>query len=212
MSKLQPILYPIIKWWHKNPKYINHIGIRLKLYPTVFHPILYGSTNVFLNYAKKQNLANKNVLELGAGSGFFTFYLAKNFQTKAFASDINPKAVIGLKENNQSLNLNVKVYHSNLFDDIPPRHFDYIFINPPYYQGTAKTADELAFYAGDSLQYFQKLFSQLSSILFEKCFMILSENSPNDKILEIATLNNVKFKLKETIVSKGEKFLIYFFE
>jgi len=212
VSKFQPILYPIIKWWYKKPRVINHQGIRLKLYPTVFHPKLYGSTNVFLQFANNLNLKEKSVLELGAGSGFFTFYLAKNHQTIAFASDINPKAIQGLKENSNSLNLNVKVFQSNLFDDIPNKHFDCIFINPPYYQGNAKSPDELAFYAGDELQYFIKLFDQIKSVNYQKCYMILSENAPIASIIKMVVQHDIGNEVVKTTFKKGEKYFIYLFD
>jgi tRNA1(Val) A37 N6-methylase TrmN6 len=51
------------------------------------------------------------------------------------------------------------VIQSDLFAAIPQRIFDWIVINPPYFQGNPQTLGEQAWYAGDRYQFFEGLFS-----------------------------------------------------
>lgn len=186
-------------------------GLDLKILPSVFHPVLYLSTEIFLDYIIDLKLHNVKVLELGTGNGLISIYLAKHFQVAVHSSDINQTAIQGLNENAAKYNLDIKTYTSDLFDDLPKISFDYIFINPPFYQKKIEDNSTYAFYAGEDLEYFHKLFLQLSVEHLDetKVLFILSENAVIDKIKAVAKNYGLEFILKKDIHKKGELFLIY---
>ncbi len=106
---------------------------------------------------------------------------------------------------------NVEVVHSDLFDDIPNRRYDYIIINPPYYKKTPSSEKEFAWFGGDDFQYFRKLFSQLGNNFYEntRAIMVISDEADLEMIKSIAA--EYKFLLEEVFHKKtwGENHFIY---
>ncbi len=207
----QPIIYKIIKWHYRKPRRFSKRGIDMVLYPSVFHPSLYLSTDIFLDFILNLNLNNGNTLELGCGNGLISLYLAKHTDMKIYASDINPQAVEGISENAKRNNVVINAIHSDLFDKIESMHFDFIFINPPFYKAPVKAVNEHAFYAGQNLEYFEKLFSQLNvrKKSVGKTYMILSENAATKEIVKIAQKYRIKVDQVHQQQSNREWFYIY---
>lgn len=211
LHKFQPILYRIIKWHYRKPRIVKKRGLSIKLYPSVFHPSFYLSTDIFLDWILTLDLKDKSALELGAGNGFISLYLAKFEGLKMLASDINDIAVKGLKENAQRNEVLLEVYHSDLFKEIPQKPIDYIFINPPFYNKSVSSKEEYAFFCGADFEYFKAFFPQIKAYLAQssQVWMILSNTAPEHKIEEIANENDI---LLESVFSKAknsELFSIY---
>ncbi len=145
--------------------------------PGVFHPGLFFSTKLLIEYISKYNLKDKNVLELGAGSGLISVYCAK-LKANVTASDINPIAVENINQNEKLNSVNIKVVESDLFDRIETKEFNYIIINPPYYPKNPNNEEELAWFCGNDFQYFRKLFDQMGNYVNSdsKIIMVLSED------------------------------------
>lgn len=199
---LKRLLFPILSRWYqransKTSVYRKH-GLELKLLPGVFHPGLFLSTGILIDFIKRGNLAGKQLLELGAGSGLISFF-AQQKGAQVTATDINPQALEGLRYNAEHNQLPITVLESDLLDRIDPDNFDLIIINPPYYPKSPSDFREAAFFCGKDFEYFRKLFRQLdekhqrseTSIL-----MILSEDCDIESIRKIAhshhyTLNEV---------------------
>lgn len=156
------------------------------------------------------DLNQKYLLELGAGSGLISIYSAKKgaFVT---ASDISLTAVHNIEKNSKMNDASVEVVHSDLFDGIPQRRYDYIIINPPYYKKSPSSEKEFAWFGGDDFQYFRKLFSQIGSFIFENTnvIMVLSDDTEIDMIKSIA--QDSKFTMKEVLRKKiwGEEHFIF---
>lgn len=195
LKKGQPILYFLIKKYYSIPRRINKRGIKIQLLPTVFHPSIYKSTDVLLDFLLTQPIANKNILELGAGNGLISLFLSKFKNCNVTATDINPNAIKGLEESQVLNDVQLEVLESNLFDKIPLQSFDYILVNPPFYAKTPKTDDEYAFYCGVNFEYFQQFYFQLQKFLMPNtiCYLILSNNAPIPAIHSIAENFNLKF-------------------
>lgn len=201
MRKLiKKIVHPVLrKWYEKNnnkSRIYSKDNISITIFPGVFHPGYFLSTNIFIEFLKQKKLHGKRVLELGAGSGFISFYLAKYNQTIPTATDINQNALKGLKHNNDNLNIDLSVIASDLFDSISPNDFDYIIINPPYYPQNAKTEAEQAFFCGSDFDYFKKLFTQLKTLWNNEStiYMILSEDCKIDTIKSLGKEKGIQLK------------------
>ena len=155
------------------------------LKPTVFHPSLYLTTETLLNYLLTLELNDKSVLELGCGSGAISLVLQSKKTITSYASDINQSAIDGLKDNCATHGLNIKTFHSDLFDSIPDIDIDVIILNPPFFNNGISSADEYAFNTGEDFQYFKKLSKQLIERKHHivEIYMILTDKCDLENIL-----------------------------
>lgn len=197
------------KYLSKERKY-NYKGISIVVFPGVFHPGFFFSTKILLGYIGKINVHQKYCLELGAGTGIISIFASKR-GAFATASDISLTAVYNIEKNVKMTDANVEVVHSDLFDEIPHRRYDYIIINPPYYKKNPSSEKELAWFGGDDFQYFRKLFFQLGNNFYENTnvIMVLSDEADLEMIKSIAS--EYKFLMKEVFHKKmwGENHFIY---
>jgi release factor glutamine methyltransferase len=204
------ILYPASEKYLSKERSYKYKDVTVTVFPGVFHPGFFFSTKILLKYLESLELHKKYVLELGAGTGLISIYAAKRggFVT---ASDISLTAVYNIEKNVKMTDANVEVVHSDLFDDIPNRRYDYILINPPYYKKTPSSEKEFAWFGGDDFQYFRKLFSQLSNNFYENtnALMVISDEADLEMIKSIA--GEYKFSMEEVFHKKtwGENHFIY---
>ena len=204
------ILYPISESYLSKERHYKYKNINIVVFPGVFHPGLFFSTKFLLNYLESIDLKQKYILELGAGSGLISIYSAKK---NAFvtASDISLTAIYNIEKNSKMNDAYVEVVHSDLFDDIPQKRFDYIIINPPYYKKTPTSEKEFAWHGGDDFQYFRKLFAQLGNFIYENTnvIMVLSDDTEIEMIKSIAA--DFRFIMQEELRKKiwGEEHYIY---
>ena len=204
------VLYPASEKYLSKERNYTYKDITVTVFPGVFHPGFFFSTKILLKYIEKIELTKKYVLELGAGTGLISMFAAKRggFVT---ASDISLTAVYNIEKNVKMTDANVEIVHSDLFDDIPHRRYDYIIVNPPYYKKTPSSEKEFAWFGGDDFQYFRKLFSQLGNNFYENtnALMVLSDEADLEMIKSIAA--EYKFLLKEVFHKKmwGENHFIY---
>lgn len=150
----------LVKYLSKTRTY-TYKGITLEIPPQVFHPGFFFSTKLLLRYIAKENLHQKQFLELGAGSGLLGIYAAKK-GAHVVASDISPVAIECLRSNADENSVDLEVICSDLFDNIPRKAFDMIVINPPYYKKKPSVVSEYAWYCGENGEYFQMLFRDLA--------------------------------------------------
>ncbi|MVM30917.1 methyltransferase [Spirosoma sp. HMF4905] len=199
------VLIPATKYYLSKERKIALAGLEIKVPPGVFHPTLFSSTKLLLEFVNSQPVLGLKVLELGAGSGLLAVDMARN-GALVTASDINPIACATVRENARINDVVVNVVHSDLFDQFVDQLFDLILINPPYYPKTPKTDAEKAWFCGDDYEYFKKLFSQLAHFLSKTGYamMILSEDCNLKKIHQLATEKGYKWQSFSTIKKNGE--------
>ena len=152
-------------------------GLRLHIPAGVFHPGIYFSTPIFLDFLQAIPLQGKTVLDMGTGSGALALFAAKK-KAQVTAADIHPLAVETAQKNAQNMGLSLTVLLSDLFNEVPPYPFDYVLANPPYYPHNPKNNTEAAFFAGENLHYFERFFSKAGLFLQKNgiIYMILSED------------------------------------
>jgi len=197
-SFLKKLLFPVLKSvyniYSSKERSYSYKGIDVRVMPGVFHPGLFFSTKLLIEYISKYDLNDKNVLELGAGSGLISVYCAK-LKANVTASDINPIAVENINQNSKLNSVIINVVESDLFDRIETKEFDYIIINPPYYPKNPYNEEELAWFCGNDFQYFRKLFAQIGIYINSdsKIIMVLSEDCDIEMIKKIGEQSHFIF-------------------
>jgi release factor glutamine methyltransferase len=213
---------PLYRRWAlrhiREERHFTFQGLRLKVPPGVFHPGIFFSSPIFVGFLQQFDFQAKKVLDIGTGSGLLALVAAKK-GAMVTALDILPQAVATALENARSNGLPLQALESDLLDQLPPQPFDFILINPPYYPKKPQNLREHAFFAGENLEYFEKLFAQLPAYLNPRnapepspndtrIWLVLSEDCALDRISEIAARNG--FLLQSVFEQRkwGERFLI----
>ncbi|MCC6463684.1 MAG: methyltransferase [Saprospiraceae bacterium] len=182
---------PLYRLWAlrfiRRERVFRHGRLQLRVPPGVFHPGIFFSTPIFLDFLQNIDFQNKKTLDVGTGSGALALFAAQKGAVVT-ALDINPLAVQTTRNNAQALGLSVTLWRSDLLESLPMQQFDVVLINPPSYPKKPENAAEHAFFAGENLSYFEKLFCQLPPFLGpeSKGWMILSEDCDLRTIQEIA--------------------------
>jgi release factor glutamine methyltransferase len=107
------------------------------------------------------------------------------------ATDISKKAVENTRKNAELHEQLVRIIESDMFNSIPQESFDFIIVNPPYYNNNPKTEADLAWYCGTDFEYFSEFFSGLGKYANgnSNVIMILSEDCIIARIRSIAEKN-----------------------
>ena len=207
---LSPILRKLAKVYTSKERGFSFKEIRVRIEPGVFHPGLFISTRILLNFAEKLKLKDKFFLELGAGSGIISILAARK-GANVYASDISSIAVENIKLNAISNKTQITVIKSDLFENIPEQQFDFIIVNPPYYQKDPETEEEYAWFCGSNYEFFTNLFSNMQHYINSnsKVFIILSEVCNIKKIKSIGESRGFKWKIELEKSVWGEKNFIY---
>lgn len=148
---------PWVQWYLRKPRRFRFRDVELMIQPQVFHPGMFYSTRFLVEYLDGFDLRSKSLWELGCGSGLISILAAKR-GASVTASDSNPTAIEQLRRDALKNRVTLDAIQSDLFAAIPQRVFDWIVINPPYFQGNPQTPGEQAWYAGDRYQFFEGLF------------------------------------------------------
>lgn len=207
---LQTLFWKLYRWYFSKPRWYKYDGLFIRVLPTVFHPGWFISTHVLLQFLLQDDLKNKRVLELGAGSGLIGLAAAKAGALVTL-SDINPHAIEAMKQSSEKNNIPLILLESDLFHKIPVQGFDYIVINPPYFPREPKDLWESAFFCGSDFQYFKSLFAQIHPILEinTKTYLILNEYCAIKQIKEIAGINQLELELVSEKRKSGEWHYIF---
>jgi predicted RNA methylase len=109
--------------------------LRNKLHPYygTYFPTRFDHLILFDNWLKRYEGPKKTAIDVGVGSGVLSFQLVKHGFQKVFATDTNPNAIIGLKENmgDTKMSRKIELNHASLFGkwDKPT---ELIVFNPPW--------------------------------------------------------------------------------
>lgn len=129
-------------------------GVRLRIPPGVFHPLIFRTGAFLADLILDDLLApGSSVLDLGTGSGICA--IASAFRSAdVTAVDINPKAVAAARQNAERMGVNVSVMESDLFEAVG--RFDVVLFNPPYFSGSPQSSFDLAWRSDDVVERFSR--------------------------------------------------------
>lgn len=207
---IAPVIRRLARLYTSKERNFSFSDIKVKVKPGVFHPGLFLSTKMLLNFVNNLNLKQKSFLEPGAGTGIISILAAKK-GANVYATDISKTAIDNIKLNAGLNNVNIEVIHSDLFENIPEMIFDFIIVNPPYYKKDPQKDEEFAWYCGADHEYFIRLFDSLHRYINKdsKVYMILSEVCDIEAIREIGSAQKFQWKLVKQKSVWGEKNFIY---
>jgi release factor glutamine methyltransferase len=209
---LEVIARPLVRYYLKKPRHFKYKGLKMIVFPGVFHPLLFFSSTYLGNFICNLKLKDSTFLDLGSGSGLLTLLAARS-GAKVTAVDLSALAVANTSGNAHLNNLDIITIESDLFENLPVYVYDYIVINPPFYPSDPVNDSDLAWYCGSGYEYFGKLFAQLSHYYDEnsQVYMILSEDCAINTIKDIAAQNSHDLRLvssKRTVVERNFIFRI----
>jgi release factor glutamine methyltransferase len=204
---------PLYRRWAlrfiQRERVFEYAGLRLWVPPGVFHPGVFFSTPLFVSFLQNVDFHEKTVLDVGTGSGLLALFAAHKGGLVT-ALDINPLATQTALRNAASNGLSLTAVVSDLFDALPPQAFDVVLINPPYYPRAPRNAAEHAFFAGEGLAYFEKLFAQLPRYIHPatKTWMVLSEDCDLLHIRAMAAARGFGWAVVFQQKKWGERFFV----
>ena len=193
--------------------YIQLMGYRLEIIPTVFHPALFFSSTQLAKFVKTLDLKGKHVLDMGTGSGIIGMCAASGGAT-VLGIDLNPAAVECARKNITANGLqdNMKVVASDLFDQLPEdTKFDLILWNPPFYSSRPDSVSALAWRTGEGYDVIRRFAEKSASHLNEdgSVILILSSDMKTGEVLGLFLSRNYGIIPHLSIQKLFETFTIY---
>jgi release factor glutamine methyltransferase len=146
----------------RSTRSVRAAGFRLAIYPTVFHPKLFLTSEFFARFLATIDLEGKHVADVGTGSGILALAAARAGAT-VVALDINPRAVNAAADNSRTNGLGNRVtaVRSDLMSALEPGfQFDVIISNPPFFSGEPRDIADRAWVAGPGYRDILSLFEQ----------------------------------------------------
>jgi release factor glutamine methyltransferase len=191
---LRPLPWLLKKYLASERTY-NYKGLFILVKPGVFHPGLFHSTMMLLEYVEANSMTG-SFLEVGGGTGIISILAAKK-GAEVVVSDISLKAIENMKLNAATHSVSMKVIHSNLFENIEANTFDWIVVNPPYYPSQPIKDEDYAWYCGAGHDYFVRFFEGVRPFVTDhtRMIMVLSEVCDLPAITSIAS--NAGFKMEK---------------
>lgn len=158
--------------------YVNGVvipGLRNKIHPYygVYFPTRFEHLRLFENWLKRYDGPKKTAIDVGIGSGILSLQLMKYGFQKSYGTDLNPNAIIGLRESMRGtkLALKIEIVHSHLFGKWE-KPTELIVFNPPWLPAS-HSLDRLdeAIYYNDQL--FPEFFAEAKKRLLPDGKMVI---------------------------------------
>jgi release factor glutamine methyltransferase len=166
----------------RSTRSVRAAGFRLTIYPTVFHPKMFLTSEFFARFLTTIDLNDKQVADVGTGSGILALAAARE-GAKAVALDINPMAVSAAADNARANGLSDRVtaLRSDLMSALTPApQFDVIISNPPFFSGEPRDVADRAWVAGPGYRDIASLFEQARQRLKRSGTMYVLLSSDSD--------------------------------
>lgn len=139
--------------WYKNGISIPVLRNKIFPYYGTYFPTRFEHLIVFDNWLKRYEGDRKTAIEVGVGCGVLSFQMVQHRFQKVFATDINPNAIIGLKEfmGSTKLSRKLELDFGDLFGKWR-KPTELIVFNPPWLPQKQKGSKlDTAIYYNDTL-------------------------------------------------------------
>ena len=166
----------------RSTRSVRAAGLRLAIYPGVFHPKLFLTSEFFARFLSTIDLEGKQVADVGTGTGILALAAARE-GAKSVALDINPMAVKAAGDNARANGLGGRVtaIRSDLMSALVPSfQFDVIMSNPPFFCGEPRDIADRAWVAGPGYRDIALLFEQAHERLKPSGTMYVLLSSDSD--------------------------------
>jgi release factor glutamine methyltransferase len=166
----------------RSTRSVRAAGFRLAIYPSVFHPKLFLTSEFFARFLSTIDLQGKQVADVGTGTGILALAAARA-GAKSVALDINPMAVKAAADNARANGLadRVTALRSDLMSALAPDlEFDVIISNPPFFSGEPRDIADRAWVAGPGYRDIASLFEQARQRLKPSGTMYVLLSSDSD--------------------------------
>ena len=198
--------------WYKKGLSIPVLRNKIHPYYGTYFPNRFDHLQLFDNWLKRYTGPKKTAIDVGIGSGVLAFQMVKYGFQKVFGTDINPNAIIGLKEfmGETKLSRKIELDFASLFGKWE-KQTELIVFNPPWLPTSKKLErlDESIYYNDD---LFSNFFTEAKSkllpdgkivLLFSNLAQItkLTDKHPIQNELE----NNKRFKLDLHLTKSAKK-------
>lgn len=202
--------------WYSNGVIIPVLRNKIHPYYGVYFPTRFEHLHLFDSWLKHYEGPKKSAIDIGIGSGILSLLLVKHGFQKSFGTDVNPNAIIGLKESMEGTKLSrkIEVDYGHLFGKWE-KQTELIVFNPPWLPAShdLDRLDE-AIYYNDKL--FPDFFEEAKKRLLPegKVVLIFSNLGQITKVtkehpIEKELLNGSRFELdkclKKSVKSASEK-------
>src|ERR1700734_4065522 len=146
----------------RSTRSVRAAGFRLAIYPSVFHPKLFLTSEFFARFLSTIDLQGKQAADVGTGTGILALAAARAGAT-VVALDINPNAVNAAADNARTNGLGDRVtaLRSDLMSALAPGF--QLFVNiptPPFFSGEPRPTPDRAGVAGPRYRDIMSLFEQ----------------------------------------------------
>jgi release factor glutamine methyltransferase len=195
-------LIPITRWYLRKERKYRYKNITVTVFPGVFHPGLFASTGLLMEYMDNKIVRGETLLELGSGSGLISVVAAKH-NAAVTALDISHAAIANTDRNALANGVKITTVQSDLFANLEKQTFDWVIINPPYYARKPENEADYAWYCGEDFRYFKTLFAELPAFIHpgSKAIMVLTQGCDVARITLIANAANFELMLLRQKVS-----------
>lgn len=119
--------------WYENGVSIPVLRNKIHPYYGIYFPTRFDHLILFDNWLKHYKGPKKSVIEVGVGCGVLSLQMIQHGFQKVYATDINPNAIIGLKEfmGTTKLSRKIELDLGNLFGKWE-KQTELIVFNPPW--------------------------------------------------------------------------------
>lgn len=161
------------QWYLKGIK-IKFLNKRLNPYYGVYFPTRFDHLELFNDWLASYNGSKELAIDVGIGSGVLSLMLLKNDFLRVIGTDINPNAIIGMREESKKFEVEdrLDLIYGDLFADCNCKA-DLIVFNPPWIKAMYNLEDDMdrAIYYEDTL--FPRFFAQAKNYLKENGKLII---------------------------------------
>ena len=188
--------------WMSRAHTVRVHGLRIFVPVGVFPPKFFFSTRLLCDTLRSAPVQGRSLLEVGSGSGAVSLTAAKA-GAKVTAVDISVAAVAATGLNATANRLDVRFMRSDLFAAVGDEKFDFVVVNPPYFQHDPASELDHAFHAGSNFEYFHRLFANLGKHVAKDGVVLLTLAEGCDgTIADIAAVYGWKFRLDNRRMSQ----------